>query len=124
MSEKPTYEELEQRVKELEKCAIKYESVEEALWESERLLSDVFNSIQDGISVLNTDLTMPKMTGDKLVKEFLTIRPDIPIILCTGFSEKIDESKAKAIGAADYIEKPFDKRNFAFKIRRVLDEKR
>jgi len=67
---------------------------------------------------------MPKMTGDKPVKEFLTIRPDIPIILCTGFSEKIDESKAKVIGAADYIEKPFDKHDFAFKIRRVLDGKR
>ena len=66
---------------------------------------------------------MPKMTGDKLVQEFLNIRPDIPIILCTGFSEKIDEYKAKAIGAADYIEKPFDMRDFAFKVRRVLDGK-
>ena len=61
MTNKPTYEELEQRVKELEKCAIKYESVEDALLESERLLSDVFNSIQDGISVLNTDLTISRV---------------------------------------------------------------
>ena len=41
---------------------------------------------------------MPDMTGDKLVKEILNIRPNLPIILCTIFSEKIDESKAKAIG--------------------------
>jgi len=61
MPEKPTYEELEQRVKELEKCAIKYESIEEALRENERLLSDVFNSIQDGNSVLNTDLTISRV---------------------------------------------------------------
>jgi PAS domain S-box-containing protein len=61
MSEKPTYEELEKRVKELEKNSIKYKSVEDALWESERLLSDVFNSIQDGISVLNTDLTISRV---------------------------------------------------------------
>ncbi|HSQ85589.1 MAG TPA: PAS domain S-box protein [Desulfobacterales bacterium] len=84
----------------------------------------LFRSKPDRYNLVITDLTMPKMTGDKLVKEFLTIRPDIPIILCTGFSEKIDESKAKAIGAADYIEKPFDKRDFASKIRRVLDGKR
>jgi CheY-like chemotaxis protein len=64
---------------------------------------------------------MPKMTGDKLVKEILNIRPDIPVILCTGFSEKIDEKKANAIGAADYIEKPLDQRDFAFKIRKVLE---
>jgi len=61
------------------------------------------------------------MTGDKLVKEILNIRPDIPIILCTGFSEKIDEKAAKTIGAADYIEKPLNKRELAFKIRKVLD---
>ena len=85
---------------------------------------ELFRSKPDLYNLVITDLTMPKMTGDKLVKEFLTIRPDIPIILCTGFSEKIDESKAKAIGAADYIEKPFDKRDLAFKIRRVLDGKR
>jgi DNA-binding response OmpR family regulator len=66
---------------------------------------------------------MPKMTGDKLVKEILNIRPDIFIILCTRFSEKIDEKKAKEIGAADYIIKPMDKRDFAFKVRRVLDGK-
>jgi CheY-like chemotaxis protein len=85
---------------------------------------ELFRSKPDQYNLVISDLTMPKMTGDKLVKEFLNIRPDIPIILCTGFSEKIDEYKAKAIGAADYIEKPLDKRDFAFKVRRVLDGKR
>jgi two-component system cell cycle sensor histidine kinase/response regulator CckA len=81
-----------------------------------------FRSRPDQFDLVITDLTMPKMTGDKLVKEILDIRPDIPVILCTGFSEKIDEKKANAIGAADYIEKPLDKRDFAFKIRKVLDK--
>jgi CheY-like chemotaxis protein len=85
---------------------------------------ELFRSKPDWYNLVITDLTMPKMTGDKLVEEFLNIRPDIPIILCTGFSEKIDENKAKAIGAADYIEKPLDKRDFALKVRRVLDRKR
>ena len=83
----------------------------------------LFRSKPDQFDLVITDLTMPKMTGDKLVKEILNIRTDIPIILCTGFSEKIDEKKAKEIGAADYIEKPLDKFNFAFKIRKVLDGK-
>ena len=66
---------------------------------------------------------MPEMTGDKLVKEILGIRPDIPIILCTGFSEKTDEKQAIKIGVADYIEKPFEQRDFTFKVRKVLDAK-
>jgi PAS domain S-box-containing protein len=82
----------------------------------------LFRSQPDQFDLIITDLTMPKMTGDKLVKEILNIRSDIPIILCTGFSEKIDEKKAKEIGAADYIEKPLDKCDFAFKVRKVLDE--
>jgi DNA-binding response OmpR family regulator len=68
-------------------------------------------------------MMMPKMTGDKLVKEILNIRSDIPIILCTGFSEKIDEKMARKIGTADYIEKPYDKTDLACKIRKVLNER-
>jgi PAS domain S-box-containing protein len=82
---------------------------------------ELFRSQPDHFDLVITDLTMPKMTGDKLVKEILNIRSDIPIILCTGFSDKIDEKKAKAIGAADYIEKPLDKRDFALIVRKVLD---
>jgi PAS domain S-box-containing protein len=63
VANKPTYEELNQRVKELEKKAVKYELAEKALRESQRLLNDVFNSIQDGISVLNTDLTIRNVNG-------------------------------------------------------------
>ena len=81
---------------------------------------ELFRSKPGQFDLVITDLTMPKMTGDKLVKEILNIRPDLPVILCTGFSEKIDEKKAKEIGAADYIEKPLDKRDFAFKVRKVL----
>ncbi len=81
----------------------------------------LFRSKPDQFDLVITDLTMPRMTGDKLVKEILKIQRDIPIILCTGFSEKIDEKKAKAIGVADYIEKPLDMRDYAMKIRKVLD---
>jgi PAS domain S-box-containing protein len=82
---------------------------------------ELFRSRPDQFDLVITDMTMPKMTGDKLVKEILKIQPDIPIILCTGFSEKIDEKKARAIGVADYIEKPLDMRDYAMKVRKVLD---
>jgi CheY-like chemotaxis protein len=68
-----------------------------------------------------TDMTMPHITGDKFVKEILKIRPDIPTILCTGFSEKIDEKKAREIRIRGYIEKPFDKGKLSRLIREVLD---
>ena len=84
---------------------------------------ELFRSKPDQFDLVITDLTMPKMTGDKLVQEILNIRPDIPVILCTGFSEKIDEKKATALGAADYIEKPVNQHDFAFKVRKVLDMK-
>jgi FixJ family two-component response regulator len=45
-----------------------------------------------------TDHTMPRMTGDTLAQELLRIRPDMPIILCTGFSELVTEERAKEIG--------------------------
>jgi CheY-like chemotaxis protein/anti-sigma regulatory factor (Ser/Thr protein kinase) len=85
---------------------------------------ELFRSRPDQFDLVITDLTMPKMTGDKLVQEILNIRPDIPIILCTGFSEKIVEKNATTLGAADYIEKPIDQYDFAFKVRKVLDKKK
>ncbi len=53
-----------------------------------------------------TDLTIPNMTGDKLALELMQIRPDIPIILCTGYSETIMEERARAIGIRSLIRKP------------------
>jgi PAS domain S-box-containing protein len=85
---------------------------------------ELFRSKPDQFDLIITDMTMPSMTGDKLVKEILDIRPEMPTIICTGFSDKIDAEKAKEIGAAEYVEKPVDKRNLAFKVRSVLDGKK
>ncbi len=84
---------------------------------------DLFRSKPDQFDLVITDLTMPKMTGDKLVKAILDIRPGLPIILCTGFSEKIDSEKVRKIGATVYLEKPYDKRDLSRAVRRGLDEK-
>jgi len=69
-----------------------------------------------------TDMTMPNMRGDQLAAEILKVRPDMPIILCTGFSEMISEAKARNIGLRRLIMKPLGKRDLARAVRDVLDE--
>ena len=69
-----------------------------------------------------TDMTMPNMTGVDLAKELIFIGSDIPIILCTGFSEQINEKKAEKMGIAAYVMKPVVMREMANIIRQVLGE--
>ncbi len=68
-----------------------------------------------------TDMTMPKMNGAELAQKIIKIRTDMPVILCTGFSELINEDKARAIGIREYIMKPMIRREIALAIRRSLD---
>jgi len=68
-----------------------------------------------------TDLTMPKINGDRLARELLKIKPDIPIILCTGFSASIDENTATAMGIRAFVNKPILRRHISETIRKVLD---
>jgi DNA-binding NarL/FixJ family response regulator len=63
---------------------------------------------------------MPHMTGEALTKELRRIRPDIPIILCTGFSHVMDAEKAQALGVDAFCMKPLEARNFALTIQQVL----
>jgi PAS domain S-box-containing protein len=81
---------------------------------------DVFRARSGAFDLVITDQTMPKMTGEKLAKSILGIRPDIPIILCTGFSETIDADEAKTLGILEFVMKPFTVREMAEKIRKVL----
>jgi DNA-binding NtrC family response regulator len=83
---------------------------------------ELFRADPHRFDLVITDMAMPRMTGDRLVKEMLKIRPDLPTILCTGFSEKIDEIKAKEIGICEYIEKPLTMIDLAKAVRKVLDE--
>jgi signal transduction histidine kinase/ActR/RegA family two-component response regulator len=81
-----------------------------------------FRTQPDKFDLVITDQTMPNMTGAKLAQKIMGIRPDIPIILCTGFSEVIAEEKAKAMGFRDFVMKPIVKTDIAKIIRRVLDQ--
>jgi PAS domain S-box-containing protein len=69
-----------------------------------------------------TDMTMPGMTGDKLAESMLAIRPDLPIILCTGYNKKISKEKARDLGIRAFVMKPLTQNDFAHTVRRVLDE--
>jgi CheY-like chemotaxis protein len=83
---------------------------------------EAFRSNSDKYDLVITDYTMPNMTGIELTKELLKLRPTIPIILCTGFSEQINEETAKEKGIQAFIMKPIVMHEMANSIRNVLDK--
>jgi PAS domain S-box-containing protein len=83
---------------------------------------ELFRSKPEQFDLVVTDMTMPYMTGDKLVEQILNISPDMLTILCTGFSEKISEEKAQKLGIKAFVLKPLVKYDFAVTVRKVLDE--
>ncbi|MBW1704476.1 MAG: PAS domain S-box protein [Deltaproteobacteria bacterium] len=84
---------------------------------------ELFRTKPDSFDLVITDMTMPQMTGDKLAGEFIKLRPNIPIILCTGYSAYISEEKAKNMGIRAFAMKPLVLRDLAKTVRKVLDEK-
>jgi len=64
---------------------------------------------------------MPNMTGDELSLQVLEMRNDMPIIMCTGYSETVTEAEALAIGVKKYIQKPLTNEELAAAVREVLD---
>ncbi len=74
----------------------------------------------DNFDLVITDMTMPEMTGTDLTKKILALRPELPVILCTGFSETVDEAKAKTIGIREYLLKPVDKHVLAKIVKKAL----
>ncbi len=82
---------------------------------------ELFQSMPDRFDLIITDQTMPNMTGSALAAEVLRIRPDIPVILCTGFSEVITEEKAKAMGIRGFVKKPIAKKEIARIVKEVLN---
>jgi len=83
---------------------------------------EVFRTRPDEIDLIITDYTMAKLTGTRLAEKARRIRPDIPIILATGFSEQVTETTASESGLK-LIMKPFGMRELADTVRKVLDRK-
>ncbi len=84
---------------------------------------DVFRSGPDMFDLVITDMTMPNLTGIDLIKEIRKITPGFPAILCTGFSDKINEKSAKENGINSFIMKPIIMNKMLNIIREVLDNK-
>jgi CheY-like chemotaxis protein/two-component sensor histidine kinase len=75
----------------------------------------------DRFDLVITDMAMPHMTGDRLAAEIRSIRPEMPIILCTGYSERMNKNNTQPGGIGGYLEKPLDRVQLAETIRSVLD---
>ena len=84
---------------------------------------EVFRAAPDRFDKIITDMQMPNMSGDKLAGELTKIRPDIPILLCTGFSETMSEEKAESLGINGFLLKPIVNKDLSHKIREALDKK-
>jgi len=82
---------------------------------------EAFRSSPDKFDLVITDMAMPNMSGDKLSVELTKIRPDIPVLLCTGFSETMSEESAASLGIKGFLWKPIIMKDLAQKIREVLD---
>ena len=83
---------------------------------------ELFRAKPSDIDLVVTDMTMPDMTGDDLAKRILEIRSDIPILLCTGYSEQITEEKAWEIGIRGFALKPMVTEQLAHLIRKTIDQ--
>ena len=84
----------------------------------------MFQAGPEHFDLVITDMTMPTMSGDTLATEMISIRPDIPIILCTGYSKKVTEETMANIGVKAFAFKPIVKKELAQIVRKVLDEAR
>ncbi len=85
---------------------------------------DLYRLGHSRFDLIITDMTMPNLSGEQLIVEIIKINPKVPVIMCTGFSDKIDRERALEIGAHNYIEKPLDKIQLASIVRKTLDNVR
>ena len=82
---------------------------------------ELFKAKPDFFDLVITDKTMPGITGDVLAKELMSIRPNLPVIICTGYSQTIDHERAKQIGIKAFVMKPILINEIAAAVRKVLD---
>jgi CheY-like chemotaxis protein len=84
---------------------------------------EAFRANPDKFDMVITDMAMPNISGDQLASELIKIRPDIPVVICTGFSERMPEERAKTLGIKGFLMKPIVMKDLSKTIREVLDAK-
>jgi CheY-like chemotaxis protein/nitrogen-specific signal transduction histidine kinase len=82
----------------------------------------LFSANPADFDLVISDMAMPRMTGLDLSKELLELRPDIPIIICSGYGSRLDDEAVKKIGIKSYLKKPIFKNDLINKVRSVLDQ--
>ncbi len=82
---------------------------------------DTFRRGPDQFDLVITDKTMPRMTGLELAAKMIALRPDVPVILCTGFGDEIALEEAQAIGIETTLNKPINRKAMLQTVRKVLD---
>ncbi|NOY12928.1 MAG: DUF3365 domain-containing protein [Deltaproteobacteria bacterium] len=82
---------------------------------------EIFRADPQGFDLVITDQTMPYLTGTELTQAMLHIRPDLPVIICTGFSDRINKDNFKKYGARMLLNKPLEKNQLARAIREIFD---
>jgi signal transduction histidine kinase len=87
---------------------------------SSRAAFEHFSKRTQEYDLVITDMAMPEMSGDVLAGKILEIRGDLPVILCTGYSEKMDQEKAEEIGIGELMMKPLTRLDLALTIRKLL----
>jgi PAS domain S-box-containing protein len=83
---------------------------------------EAFEASPSSYDLVVTDMSMPNLPGDKLARKIKSIRPDMPIIVCTGFSERVHEDNFKQMGIDGLLMKPIVKSDLAKTVRKVLDD--
>ena len=83
---------------------------------------EAFQEDPDQFDLVITDQIMPNLTGTQLAEELIAIRPDIPVILCTGFGENVSQEQVNSIGIKKFINKPISKQQIAAIIRDLLEK--
>ena len=84
---------------------------------------ETFRAESGAFDLVITDMTMPDLTGATLAQRLWAIRKDIPIILCSGFSQLIDGGQAKKLGIREYVTKPYTLTTLAKAVRKALEQK-
>jgi CheY-like chemotaxis protein len=84
---------------------------------------ELFRSDPSAYDMVITDMTMPQMTGDRMALEMMRLRPDLPVLICTGFNELLSTERIKEVGIRALLMKPFLKSEAAKMIRDVLDRR-
>lgn len=79
-----------------------------------------FEAAPDAVDLVITDMTMPKLSGQALAAQMIAIRPSLPVLLCTGYSDMLDREKVRALGVHEVLMKPILISELAKAIRRAL----